>query len=359
MIKFLVPIGILSSLVGMRPALGQDLPSPPVEARLYVSNPTPYVKEIFTVTLEIISRDIEISSRLDLANLPDRDVMRILGSFEALTVQREREGGHEITRRRYRAKARAMEPKEISFTPVLRLTSRERVRSFFGSTIEERPLSLQVPEIKIAVQPLPPPPDDFSGIIGDFSISMEASPLEIETGDLVTIKTTLQGNGWIPDDAIPAIRSSSFLRAYRVRQSQDTQRAGRYVFHQTVVPMDKSLQELPSIPFVWFNTESGEYERDVFGPFALAYVEEPIEEQPDPTETADEQELIRRMGANRNRVQLPDATRAFVAPSTASMSTFTIPPDITIRVLETYQNWALVDFKSNRGWIPLTALAAP
>ena len=331
---------------------------PAVEARLSVSNPSPYLKETFTLTLEIITRDIDISSRPDLANLPDRNIMRILGSFEALAVQRERDGDYEVTRRRYRAQARPMQSTRISLQPVVRLTSRRRIRSFFGSTIEERPVTIRVPEVIIDVQPLPSAPENFSGVIGKFDIDISAEPLEIQAGDLVTVKTILQGDGWIPENAIPTIGASPQLRAYRVRPTTDQDSRRRHVFSQTVVPMDERVQDIPALSFVWFNTQTGEYQTDTFGPFALQYVDKKNDSHLEAGEELTEQDLIPgSRGLRRSRVQLSDAARAYLAPATTSKSTFTIPPTATIRILETHANWLLINYDGNRGWIPASSLA--
>lgn len=332
------------------------IPTPPVEARLTVSNETPYLKETFSITLEIVSRDVEVSSRLDLANLPDREILSTLGSFEALSVQRERENNQEITRRRYRAKVRAMQPGEISLAPVVRLTSRERVRNFFGSRVQEQTFSLQVPEVIIQAKELPSPPDGFTGIIGDFDINIRAEPLDIREGDLVTIETQLEGEGWIPENAIPSVDAATHLRAYRVREIASER--SRKTFRQVVVPMDQSIKEIPAIPFIWFNPDKGEYETTSFGPFALQYAaaeDEPPAATTDPA--SDDQDLSSRRGLLRNRMEINNPTQAYVAPAATSRSTFTIPPGSEVRIMQKRENWVLIDYENNRGWIPTHGLS--
>ena len=346
-------------MLGLFPlvAHSQEVPSATAEARVTVSNPTPFMKETFTITLEITSRDIEIDSRLDLANLPEKDVMQLLGSFEALAVQRERTDTEEITRRRYRAQARLLQPGKVTLRPVLQLTSRRRVRSFFGSTVEVRPLTLRVPAITLEAKPLPDPPDGFSGIIGDFSIDIEATPLEIHPGDLVTVTTMVRGEGWIKEDMIPAMPAMPLLRAYRLRSANAEGVARRHTFNQTVVPMEEALQELPPITFVWFNTKAGAYQHDVFGPFPLTYKETPTEVDSPAAQT---ESIAPSPGLfTRRNVTLPDQTRAHVAPATTSKSSFTIAPTETIRILRTHEDWLLIEHNNNRGWIPSSALIAP
>ncbi len=336
---------------------GADTPTPPVEARLTVSNPTPFIKETFVITLEIISRDIDIDSRLDLANLPDRDAMQVLGSFEALAVQRERTDTEEITRRRYRAQARLLKPGEISLSPVLQLTSRRRVRSFFGSTVEVRPVTLRVSAIKLDAQPLPNPPEDFSGIIGEFQIEVQADPLEIQAGDLVTVTTTLRGQGWFEESSIPAISSSPLLRAYRLRRADADTGTRRAVFNQTVVPMDPALSALPPITVTWFNTKTGNYQQDVFGPFPLVYK---IDTDEDAWEIAtDAAPVVTPQRFRRRNVVLPDQTRVHIAPATTSKVIFSIAPSETVRIIGAHSDWVLMEHSNNRGWIPAAALIAP
>ena len=332
------------------------LPNAPVEAHIETSTAEPFTKETFTLTLVITTRDIEIDPQLDLAHLPGNDVMQILGSFDAMAVERERADNQEITRRRYQARARAMVPGTIELAPVLQLTARKRVRSFFGSAMEVRPVSLQVPQTTIHAKPIPDPPENFSGVIGNFEINIEADPLEIQAGDLVTITTTLRGEGWVNEDTLPALSPTPLLRTYRVRAASTAEAARERVFTQTVVPLEQELAALPEISFVWFNTQIASFQHDAFGPFPLQYV------QPSPPSTAPTAtpETVAAPDAmphtqgrfRRNRIVLHEATRAYIAPATTSTPTFTIPPMSTIRILEHYQNWILVQHDNNRGWIP-------
>jgi len=335
-------------------AAAQTIPPPPVEARLDTSKTDPYEKETFTLILEIITRDLEIDPQLDLANLPENTTMEFLGPFEALAVQRERADNQEITRRRYRAQVRALQPGTLSLAPVLQLTARKRVRSFFGSAIELRPVTLQVPARPITIKPIPDPPAGFSGVIGDFEIDISAEPLDIMPGDLVTITTTLRGEGWVREQDIPAVSATPALRSYRVRMAPTTPATKTFVFHQTVVPLERELTAIPAIPFSWFNTRTGSFQQDVFGPFPLQYIERPIQPEalPAAPPAPASNPPVQSGPFLQNRLVLTEATRAHLAPAHTSKSHFSIPPGETVRILERQQDWLLIEHQQNRGWIP-------
>jgi hypothetical protein len=349
---------LVTILVALSPELrAQTQPhaKPPVEAHLQVSKQTPFVKETVTIFLDIISRDIEIDPQVDLANLPPGDVMQMIGPFETLAVHRERTDNQEITRRRYRTTARALKPGRVELAPVLQATARQRVRSFFGSTIELRPVRLQIPPITLHINPIPTPPEDFSGIIGTFSLSAAASPREITAGDLVTITTTLRGEGWIPDDPIPPIPANEKLKAYRVRPLATEDRPQTWTFTQTLVPMAETIKEIPATTLVWFHTGEGAFRTETLGPFPLQFIRDTAPHAM--TEEATTQQRLQAETFVKNRiVPVPDTTRAYLAPASTSKPIFTIPPTGTIRILQSRDNWLLIDYDQNRGWIPASAL---
>jgi hypothetical protein len=343
-------------------AESSTLPQAPIEATLTASDTSPFVRETFSLTLEIITRDVDIDPQLDLANLPAHDEMQITGPFEAMAVKRETRGNQEITKRRYRALAQANQAGTIELSPLLQLTSRKRVRSFFGSAMEVRPVTLQVPTTKLNIRPIPPSPTGFSGIIGDFDINMIATPTNIVAGDLVTIRTKLQGLGWVNEDLVPAVTNAPFLKTYRVKQVKPIPltEKNQYVFTQTVIPLSQKLQAIPAVPFVWFDTSTETFRNTAFGPFPLSYVantqeakQVTIAETNTPTGTHPPPPVLR--AGMQSTVE--DTTAVRMAPALTSKSTFTIAPHSNIRILEKHDDWVLIDHANNRGWIPATAIA--
>ncbi len=337
----------------------QRIPRPPFEARIFVSQPTPYLKQTFTIRLEIVTRDVDIDQEMELVNLPDESLLSIFTAFEPLAVNRERIDGVEITRRRYRAQARALQTGPLEIAPSLQVKVRRRVRSMFGSVIEEVPISQPVRPVSIEVRHLPPPPDDFAGIIGVFDFQIYAEPLEIAEGDLVTIHTEITGEGWVDANRIPKVPSSPLLRAYRLQPHTPPQPPGTFRFTQTVIPLSREISQIPPLAFSWFNTEEETYQSFEAGPFALTYREPktrviklaPVRESADvPAEPA---RLSRNQATTSTRIQ------ARLAPASASLVIFEIPAHARISILERHDYWSLVQSDSNRGWIPSSALELP
>ncbi len=352
-------VAMLACLWGSPPVWAQNpVPRPPFEARIFVSQANPYLRDTFTIRLEIVTRDVDIDQGLNLIQLPDPSRLSILTPFQPLAVNRDTIDGVEITRRRYRAQARAHQPGKIELSPSLQVKVRKRVRTMFGSAVQEIPVTQPVEPVAIHVRPLPQPqPDDFAGIIGDFDIKIEATPLTIAEGDLVTITTTIKGQGWVDPERITAVAPAPQLRTYPVQTVSSGPKQSEHTFTQTVIPLDQTLHAIPAWQFSWFNTQTETYEHVVAGPFSLEYREPEtriIHSAPDTATTTEP-----GTGPQAAGPTVYALTPARLAPASSSLITFRIPGATAVHVLMQTNDWALIEAPPNRGWIPAAALAPP
>jgi len=104
---------------------------------------------------------------------------------------------------------------------------------FFGR-YETYPLELKSTELPITVMPLPQEgrPECFDGAIGDFKLSVEASPLEVKAGDPITLKMTIKGAGNLDSVKAPKLQSISGFKAYdpQVKQNEKEKYSSRSLY---------------------------------------------------------------------------------------------------------------------------------
>ena len=92
--------------------------------------------------------------------------------------------------------------------PLQRNRSRRKTRDPFNDplfSIWGRHTRAKMPAspVSLTVLPLPQPqPDQFGGIVGSFGVKAKADRVEVTQGDLVTLRLTFEGEGYV--DAIPA-----------------------------------------------------------------------------------------------------------------------------------------------------------
>jgi hypothetical protein len=141
---------------------------------------------------------------------------------------------------------------------------------FFGnffSSYQKRPLTLTSNAAKIDVLPLPEEgkPADFSGAVGEFDLKVEASPIEVKSGDPVTLRMILTGVGNMKAVSLPVFKADGF----KVYDPQIKDEAGRRVLEQVIIPTDTKVSEVPALKFSYFDTRSGNYRTIERGPFPL------------------------------------------------------------------------------------------
>jgi hypothetical protein len=135
--------------------------------------------------------------------------------------------------------------------------------------VATRPIVATVTESTIEVRPLPEEgrPPFFSGAVGRFDIAAQASPTEVRVGEPITLTLTirdLRGGGRGLEDlrAPPLHEIASLTDSFGV---PDEPLAGtidgpRKTFTQSIRPTRDDIDEIPSIPFAYFDPSSERYE---------------------------------------------------------------------------------------------------
>ncbi len=147
-------------------------------------------------------------------------------------------------------------------------TSRGRTRdpfgggvfdSFFGGGAQYRRVTLESEKVVLQVRNVPreSAPADFKGAIGNFTLTVSATPTNIAVGDPITVKMVLAGQGAWDGLAAPVLDGWRDFKVYPPTSRVDTNDVlgfdGVKTFEQVVVPENAEARELPPISFSYFD----------------------------------------------------------------------------------------------------------
>ena len=122
------------------------------------------------------------------------------------------------------------------------------------------------PPISIKPLPLKGRPKEFTGAVGQYRVRATAQPTTASVGDPITLIYEVTDESQYEDADLanlrpPALRDLPALEGFRIPDDPTTGIVdGRTkIFTETLRPTDPNITEIPSIPFVAFNPELGNY----------------------------------------------------------------------------------------------------
>ena len=134
--------------------------------------------------------------------------------------------------------------------------------SFFNQ-FETVSLYTETRNYSIKPLPLQGKPDAFTGAIGLFSIRPILSATQVRVGDPLTLKLEVTGEGNFDRIQAPDLVLNNDWKAYDPKStfqpSDEIGYQGTKTFEYILIPKSEKLNELPEIPFNFFNPEDAEY----------------------------------------------------------------------------------------------------
>lgn len=123
----------------------------------------------------------------------------------------------------------------------------------------------------IEVVPIPEEgrPFDFSGAVGDISISADAPRRDVDAGDVMTLEVTFGGEGNLEFFEAPKLDRMSAFDGFRVLGVREDRRPFERVITYDLIPMDASLEAIPSVELPVFDPEAERFERIASKPIAI------------------------------------------------------------------------------------------
>lgn len=129
--------------------------------------------------------------------------------------------------------------------------------------------------IKINVQPLPSEgkPSDFSGTVGDFSLSTSIDKNETKTNEPISLKIDITGSGNIKLIEIPEVKLPPGVEKYEPKISEQVNRSGKVSGKKTVeyliVPRTPGTKEIPQVQLSFFSPSKKSYVTLTSSPFTI------------------------------------------------------------------------------------------
>jgi hypothetical protein len=136
--------------------------------------------------------------------------------------------------------------------------------NFFGSaTQKEVALSSEPNLVKILSVPAENRPANFTGAVGKFEVSAEATPLQAAVGDPITLKVKLTGSGNFERANAPTLERNNEWKTYKPTAKFEPEDSagcsGTKTFEQAIVPEQSGKLVIPALAFSYFDPENKEY----------------------------------------------------------------------------------------------------
>lgn len=276
----------------------QPVENPDVKVRVLLSKSQPYVFEQIILTLEAAKKE-QSSAQLtregfwgaveELTKAVDDkfSVTPLFGPNEEIRGVRERIDGEfyhvfRVKLALFPLRAGTVTIPSIPFQFVVqeRVRGRSRDPFFddffgFGSSVRQIPKSAFTGARKVTCRELPTPvPDNFTGAVGTFSLSVDVDPETVPAGDAATLKIQLRGSsraGSMPDPELPPLDGFEVFTPEKSVVS-DTGASGlsaRKSFKYLIIPQEEGTATVPPIKWVYFDPGRGSYQTLASDPIRL------------------------------------------------------------------------------------------
>lgn len=146
-----------------------------------------------------------------------------------------------------------------------RPSGQDPFEDFFGMGRETRRFTLTTEPATLRVLPLPKEgvPPGFGGAVGQFVLSLVASPTNVSAGDPITVRIEISGRGNFDAVQIPEQPGWTGFRLYPPTANYETQDplglSGTKRFEQVATPESPTLTQLPPLVFSYFDPEARAY----------------------------------------------------------------------------------------------------
>lgn len=141
---------------------------------------------------------------------------------------------------------------------------------FSRSRFQQVPVVLKNESTDITVAPLPldQQPADFSGAVGQFSLSASADPLKVSPGEPINLKLIITGEGNFDRVQCPEFPDTTNFKIYQANESDDSSQEDK-VFERAVVPKTSHANTIPAHSLTYFDPEQEQYVTTTSLPISL------------------------------------------------------------------------------------------
>ncbi|MBE0540266.1 MAG: protein BatD [Verrucomicrobia bacterium] len=136
---------------------------------------------------------------------------------------------------------------------------------FFGRHTQRRQLQLSLERQTFQAISLPAQnvPRDFNGAVGNYTLTVNAGPTNVATGDPITVRIQIAGRGALQALTLPEQSAWRDFKIYpptaAVETSDPLGVQGKKTFEQIVSPQSTDIKELPPFSFSFFDPDAKVY----------------------------------------------------------------------------------------------------
>ncbi|MEM7373893.1 MAG: BatD family protein [Bacteroidota bacterium] len=178
-----------------------------------------------------------------------------------------------------------IDPMTLSCDVQVQSQQRKRRQSIFDSffaPVETYQYKFANPPIKITAKALPTSskPADFNGMIGKWNMDVQVDKTETETGEPVTFRVRISGQGNIKKLPEPKLDFPPDFEVYDPNISEQTSRSkgklgGRRTYEYLLVPRNPGAYKLPTASFSYFDVGKKSYQQLSSPEYKLTVTGEP------------------------------------------------------------------------------------
>lgn len=138
------------------------------------------------------------------------------------------------------------------------------IRQFFNQG-EQKQVAMATESVSVESLPLPEPnkPADFTGAVGNFTMTATAGPTNVTVGDPITVRVQISGSGALDAVTLPPQDAWQNFKTYppttKLENSDQFGFQGTKTFEQIISPQNSDVHELPALTFSFFNPDDGQY----------------------------------------------------------------------------------------------------
>lgn len=186
------------------------------------------------------------------------------GQVEMVPGQTERKEGRfdtwTVTRRFVASRPGTVTVGSTQFRAVI-ATKTEKDPIFGGHlyATQTKLASVSAPAIAIEVRPLPEAgrPDDFTGLVGTLSLSVDAEPRNVKVGESIRVRVTVAGEGNLEGQPLPRVEPDGFKR-FGVAEEVAPDGASRTLVYD-LAPISPEVTAIPPFHIPYFDAQAGKY----------------------------------------------------------------------------------------------------
>ncbi|MBR4065071.1 MAG: protein BatD [Tidjanibacter sp.] len=165
----------------------------------------------------------------------------------------------------------ALEVERTEMTAIVQIVTRSRSQSLFddffggGPSVQEIPISLVAPAVKINVKELPAgAPADFAGAVGSFDMAVTLPTEEMVANSAVDYVVRISGEGNLPLVQAPKLSLPTSFEQYNIKTTESLNAtqggiSGYRQFEYPVIARAEGEFDLPAITFSYFDPKEAAY----------------------------------------------------------------------------------------------------